>query len=269
MAAEDRVKDADNLFGKFLRSRRERTTPAQVALADGRRRRTPGLRREEVAQLAGISTEWYIKLEQGRAAMPSPATVEALSRALLLDGAERAHLRALAGETAPKSDAAVEVPATLRRLVESLPEPAYVLGARWDMLAWNRAAAALFDELVRPEGERNVLRFTLTTTAGRRLFGSGWAAEARRMTAMFRATYDLHATDPVFMRLREELQTGCPEFGTWWRSHAIATPESSSKLLYFPYGGAVRYDYTTLQSNDDPRLKLVSYATSISTDPTD
>lgn len=246
-------------FGDFLRSRRERTQPAQVGLSDTRRRRTPGLRREEVASLAGIRAEWYIKLEQGRAVAPSPGTVEALARALRLDDGERAHLRALAGGTASPALSEERVPEPLRCLVESLPHPAYVTGLRWDMLAWNVAAAEFFNELRRPEGERNILRYVLTTQGGRRLFGPEWAEEARRMTALFRATHDLHADDPAFKALVERLRAGCGEFEAWWTSHRIATPDSGVKVLWHPSRGGVRYGYTTLQANDDRRLKLVSY----------
>lgn len=253
------MSDIPRQFGSFLRARRERTGPEMVGLSDSRRRRTPGLRREEVALLAGISTEWYIKLEQGRAAAPSFGTIEALARALRFDRAEQAHLHALASRAIASASRTEQVPTALRRLVESLPHPAYVLGQRWDMLAYNAAAAGLFDELTRPQGERNVLRFTLTTPAGRRLFGAGWSAEARRMVALFRSTFDLHADDPGFLTLLDHLRSGCPEFSEWWTSHMIGSPESGSKLLHPRTGGAVRYDYTTLQSNDDPQLKLVSY----------
>ena len=128
-------------FGDFLRSRRTRLNPDKVCDATRRRRRTPGLKREEVAQRAGISAEWYVKLEQGRAVSPSTGTVEALGRALRLDRIELAHLRSLAAAGGRQPFRRETTPDVLRRIVASLPEPAYLTGQRFDVLAWNDAAA--------------------------------------------------------------------------------------------------------------------------------
>ncbi|MDP1752246.1 MAG: helix-turn-helix domain-containing protein, partial [Reyranella sp.] len=128
-------------LGDFLRSRRERLGPKAVGLASGRRRRTPGLRREEVAELAGIGVDWYIRLEQGRSVNPSVTTVDALARALRLSKVEHAHLRALTRSGDRRAFARETVPEAIRRLVESLKQPAYVTGRRWDILVWNKAAA--------------------------------------------------------------------------------------------------------------------------------
>ena len=136
-------------FGDFLRSRRVRLSPEVAGEPMMRRRRTPGLKREEVAQRAGISAEWYVKLEQGRTVSPSPETVEALGRALLLDPVEFAHLRSLAAAGGRKPFQREAVPDALRRLVASLPEPAYITGQRWDILAWNDATTALFGDFGR------------------------------------------------------------------------------------------------------------------------
>lgn len=247
-------------LGDFLRSRRERLTPEQVGLASLRRRRTPGLRREEVASLAGISVEWYVKLEQGRAVTPSSDTVDALAGALMLSEAERTHLRLLArGE--PRGTFVIEqVPATLKRLVDSLPHPAYVTGLRWDLLAWNEAAATLFGDLEHlADADRNILHFVLTNPKGRALFGEHWTEEAQRMVALFRATHDVRAADPAFIELVARIRPNCLEFETWWNAHDVAEPISGTKDLQHPTLGRLRYDYATLQANDDPRLKLVVY----------
>src|SRR6267154_2713531 len=119
-------------FGDFLRSRRERLTPKSVGLAGGRRRRTAGLRREEVAELAGIGVDWYIRLEQGRAVNPSVTTVDALARALRLSKAEQVHLRALARDADRRTFALENVPDSIRRLLDTIHQPAYVTGRRWD-----------------------------------------------------------------------------------------------------------------------------------------
>ncbi len=181
-------------FGDFLRSRRARLIPDGAGASTRQRRRTPGLKREEVAQRAGISAEWYVKLEQGRAVSPSMETVDALGYALQLDAVELAHLRALAAAGGRQPFRREAVPDTLRRLVGSLPEPAYITGRRWDVLAWNDAAAALLGDFGRLDPEcRNILHWMLTDPAARSLFGAGWADEARRMVALFRAAYDLLA----------------------------------------------------------------------------
>ncbi|KAB0676312.1 helix-turn-helix transcriptional regulator [Aureimonas leprariae] len=247
-------------LGAFLRSRRERLRPDDLDLPTLRRRRTTGLRREEVAQRAGISTEWYVKLEQGRSATPSDETVAALALALRLTAAEAAHLRRLTGGDRPSRFEREEVPAALRRLVESLPEPAYVTGQRWDLLAWNRAAADLFGDFGSvPAGDRNILLHVLTDPAGRRLFGNGWNGEARRMAALFRATFDLWPGDAAFADLVGRLRDDCPEFEPWWTAHDVGEPSAGTKLLHHPKQGPVRYGYATFQSNDDPRLKLAIY----------
>ena len=247
-------------LGAFLRSRRERLSPGEVGLPNGHRRRTPGLRREEVAQLAGISAEWLVKLEQGRATAPSAATLAALARALRLGEVETAHLQRLARGGGPAAFRREAVPEPLRRLVESLPHPAYVTGLRWDVLAWNGAAAELlaaFDQLAAED--RNILLLVLTDPRGRALFREAWAGEARRMVALFRMTHDLWAHDQAFADLLGRLSQGCPEFDAWWAAHDVGEPGSGTKLLHHPTRGPLHFAYTTLQANDDPRLRLTVY----------
>src|SRR5689334_16747134 len=164
-------------FGDFLRSRRERLTPKSVGLASGRRRRTAGLRREEVAELAGIGVDWYIRLEQGRTVNPSVTTVDALARALRLSKAEHAHLRALARDADRRAFAIETVPDQIRRMIDGLNQPAYLTGRRWDVLAWNAAAEEIFGFGRLAEGDRNVLLLMLTNPKTRAAFGDGWAEE--------------------------------------------------------------------------------------------
>ncbi len=246
-------------LGAFLRSRRERLTPLVAGLPDGRRRRTPGLRREEVAELAGIGVDWYIRLEQGRSVTPSATTVDALARALQLSGAEHAHLRALTGDAARAPFAPERVPATIVRLVDAMGVPAYVTGRRWDVLAWNEPADAIFAFGAAAPQERNILISMLTTARSRALFGRGWSAEAQRMVAQFRATHDLWAGDPAFIALLERLSAGCSEFAGWWDAHDIRVGTSGQKVLTHTGAGPVRYEYATFQANDDPALKLAVY----------
>ncbi len=247
-------------FGDFLRSRRQKLSPKAVGLSSLRRRRTPGLRREEVAELAGIGVDWYIRLEQGRAVSPSVTTIDALARALRLGKAEHAHLRALARDTSRRAFSRETVPATIRRLVESLDQPAYVTGRRWDVLAWNAAAADIFTDFGRlAEADRNILLYMLIDPGARRLFGAGWADEAKRVVAQFRATHDLWAGDPAFLDLLERLRHRSPEFATWWEAHDIRNGGAGQKLLNHPSKGLLRFEYATFQANDDPALKLVIY----------
>ena len=247
-------------LGDFLRSRRERLTPAELGLTGGRRRRTPGLRREEVAELAGIGVDWYVRLEQGRAVRPSVATVDALARALRLDPAERTHLRALARSPRHRAFTRETVPGAIQRLVEGLDQPAYVTGRRWDVLCWNAAAADVITDFSQvPAGDRNILIFMFTDPAARQRFGPGWADEARRMVAQFRATHDLWARDPAFEKLMNRLRRDGQEFVTWWEAHDVRRSMSGQKVLYHPDRGPLRYEYATFQANDDPALKLAIY----------
>jgi transcriptional regulator with XRE-family HTH domain len=252
--------EANRELADFLRSRRSRLRPNDIALAAHRRRRTPGLRREEIAQRAGISIEWYVKLEQGRAVSPSDQTLDALGRALELDSVELAHLHSLVGKAKSLPFAREVAPASIRRLVESLPQPAYVSGQRWDILAWNAAAAELFGDFARiPVKDRNILLYMLTDPKARRLFGTDWAKEAKRMVSLFRVAHDLWASDAAFAEMVERFRTGCPEFNSWWQSHDIGAPVSGIKLLHHPVRGKTYFEYATFQANDDPRLKLAIY----------
>ncbi|MGY3291420.1 transcriptional regulator with XRE-family HTH domain [Bradyrhizobium sp. LM3.6] len=172
-------------FGDFLRSRREKLSPKTVGLPAGRRRRTAGLRREEVAQLAGIGVDWYIRLEQGRTVSPSVTTVDALARALRLSKTEHAHLKALARDGDKRAFTREIVPAPVRRMIESLTQPAYVTGRRWDVLAWNEAAEEVFGFGQLPEQDRNTLLLVMTNKQTRKFYGAGWNDVAKSMVAMF------------------------------------------------------------------------------------
>ncbi|WP_428490252.1 helix-turn-helix transcriptional regulator [Rhodopila sp.] len=247
-------------FGDFLRSRRERLDPNSVGFSALRRRRTPGLRREEVAELAGIGVDWYIRLEQGRAISPSVTTVDALARALRLNTAEHAHLRALTRNADRSRFTREIVPDPLRRLVEGLNQPAYITGRRWDVLAWNAAAAEIFADFGNlAEADRNILLYMLTDPGARRLFAATWATEAKRMVAQFRTTHDLWADDPAFLDLLRRLRDGSTEFAIWWEAHDIRGSGAGQKLLDHPKRGLLRFAYATFQANDDPALKLAIY----------
>ncbi|MBW4330093.1 helix-turn-helix transcriptional regulator [Stakelama sp. CBK3Z-3] len=247
-------------FGNFLRSRRTRLCPENLSDEARKRRRTSGLKREEVAQRAGISVEWYVKLEQGRAVTPSRETVEALGDALRLDRIERAHLHSLAVAGGRQPFRREEAPDILRAIVSDMPGPAYITGQRFDILAWNDATTALFGDFGRiAHDDRNVMHWMLTDPAAKKVFGQSWPDEAHRIVSLFRASYDLWPGDPTFIALVDQVRERCPEFEGWWTEHGIGAPISGVKWLHHPTQGLVRYDYATFQANDDPALKLALY----------
>lgn len=247
-------------LGDFLRSRRNRLDPTALGVSSLRRRRTPGLRREEVAERAGISAEWYVKLEQGREVSASGETIAALAKALMLDDVEAAHLRRLAARDAAPRFVREVVPETIATVVRGLPDPAYVTGARWDVLCWNDAADRLFGFSAMREAERNILLYMLTSPAARDLFGDSWAQEAQRMIALFRTTYDQHSADPLFNDIVSALDAASAEFREWWSSYRVAIPSSGEKTLQSGDRKGTPFVYATFQANDDPALKLALYS---------
>lgn len=244
----------------FLKSRRARLDPHMLGLPSGRRRRTAGLRREEVAESAGIGTDWYTRLEQGRDVRPSVATIGAIARALRLDEAETAHLHRLARTDRRPAFAREAVPPMLARIVAAYPAPAYVIGQRWDLLAWNQAVVDLFGDFSRfPEAERNVLLYVLTDPDLRAMFGPSWEREARKMVGQFRADYGAWAGDPAFDGLVALMEARSPEFRLWWRAHDVHAQHAGVERLRHPVHGEITAAYATFRPIDDPRLKLVLY----------
>lgn len=213
-----------------------------------------------MAELAGISTDWYTRLEQGRTVQPSSSTLDALSRALRLSKTEQRHLRTLALGPRQRMFLRETVPDSLRRMVVSLNLPTYLTGPRWDVLAWNAAACDVFTDFgLLAESERNILLYMLIHPAARPLFGDGWTDEARRMVSQFRVPYDVWASDPAFIDLVQRLQAGSREFAEWWEAHEIKEVAAGQKVLHHPIRGAQRFNYASFQANDDPSLKLVIY----------
>jgi transcriptional regulator with XRE-family HTH domain len=262
---EDIDDQGQTLRREGARSRRRapqrwrRHASASPSLGPARRRRTPGLRREEVAALAGIGVDWYIRLEQGRCVSPSSTTVDALAMTLRLSDVEHAHLRALTRTTERRAFERERVPEALQLLIDELRQPAYVTGRRWDVLCWNRAAEELFAFGRLAEADRNILVHLLLTPSARTMFGAAWAEQASRVVAQFRATHDLWAADPAFIALLARLRAECPEFAGWWRSHEVRGSASGLKVFHRPRKGAQHFSHTSFQSNDDPSLRLIVY----------
>ena len=249
---------ANKPLGEFLRSHRLRLDPERFGIRLSRARRTPGLRREEVAELAGISTEWYVKLEQGRGTAPSAPTIAALGRALALDALETAHLRTLAcGDALPPFQTET-LPEALRSMLDRYPDPAYITGERWDIVAFNAAAEQLFSFGRLGPAERNILVYMLGDDA-RAVFGAGWRHEAQRIVALFRPAYDRRRGDPAFESLVERLQAASAEFGDWWHGHRIDIPAVRAKTLYSG-GGSACYDVASFRWVDHPALRLALYS---------
>ncbi|HTH76557.1 MAG TPA: helix-turn-helix transcriptional regulator [Trinickia sp.] len=248
-----------NELGNLLRSRRRALSPVEHGITDTSRRKTPGLRREEVAELAGISVDWYTRLEQGRDVTPSPGTLAALARALRLNDAETEHMKSLSLRAQPARFERESVPETVRALLAQLNVPAYVTGRRWDVLAWNAHAAELITDFSRfEEEERNILFYMLTDMEVRATF-VGWENEARRMVSQFRPMYDAFCDDPAFIRLVAALTDRSPEFRAWWKTHEVRGPRAGEKHLQHPRLGNIAVEYVTFQASQDPALKLVLY----------
>jgi transcriptional regulator with XRE-family HTH domain len=246
----------------FLRARRASLLPQDVGLPGGGRRRTPGLRREEVAQLAGVGTTWYTWLEQGREVRASFDVLEALARALRLDPAERGHLILLGrGEQGPACRPPAEkATATLRRVVENLgPSPAFVMGRRWDYLAWNVAwcAVSCWEPGSDPASRNHIWQMFMDPA--RRTLMPDWERTARRMVAKFRADSARHIGDPAFELLIDSLRAASPEFRRWWERHEVATGGEGRKELLHPTAGRLVFEHAIFRhESSDQRLILYS-----------
>ncbi|MGD3110504.1 helix-turn-helix transcriptional regulator [Streptomyces sp. YGL11-2] len=250
-------------LGDFLRSRRERITPADVGLPAGARRRTPGLRREEVAQLAFISTEYYTRLEQARALHPSREVLAQLARALRLSDAERDHLHLLAGvPPCPPPGPSREVRQSIIDLLQRLPEAAaIVMSATYEVIAWNDLAAALLEDFsALSRRDRNLIRraFLGPHRHGRRLYGVSDADEFAWTSAQhLRAVAARYPNDPEVTRLVEELLAGSEEFARLWAAHDVTTRPTLCKTFEHPLVGPVAVSCDVLDIADrDQRVVI-------------
>ena len=229
-------------LAEFLRIRRERLRPSDVGLPAGLRRRTPGLRREEVATLATMSTDYYTRLEQGRGPRPSRPVLTGLARALRLSDDERDHLFRLAGEQpSPPPGPPAEVRTGVLRMLARLDVPGLVLDAKYDVLAWNPLAAALIGDFSAvPPRDRNLLRLRfLAGSAQRERFGNATDDFARETTADLRAATGRYPDDPSIAALVEDLLAGSEEFTRLWARHEVATQQSLCQTIFHPTVGRI------------------------------
>jgi transcriptional regulator with XRE-family HTH domain len=246
----------------FLRNRRGRIAPTDVGLPATIRRRTPGLRREEVAQLAGVSATWYTWLEQKRPIGVSSGVLDNLARVLRLDPAERMQLFQLALRQ-PVLDSVRRretVSPLIRRLLDRTDFiPAFVLGCRWDVLAWNRAALAFFFDFERvPADERNLL-WLLFTDPTRPSLVVDWQSRAQDTLARFRADYGRHAGDADFVQLVERLKSVSPEFAQWWPRHDILPMTEGRNEYDHPLAGRMIVEHTMFSVSDNPEVRLLVF----------
>lgn len=243
---------------EFLRTRRARLTPEEAGLPGKPGvRRVPGLRREEVAQLAGVSVDYYVRLERGRGHNVSGSVLDAVARALRLDAVERDHLFAVAK---PARRVALEPqqlrPATLRVLDSFADTPALILGRRLDVLATNRLARALWTDFdARPPAERNMARYVFLDEAVRELYAD-WSIAARDTVAALHLYAGRHPHDPGLTELVGELSARDRDFRRWWADHDVVRCGDGTKRFHHPLVGDLTLAYEAFTPTADPDLTL-------------
>jgi len=254
-------------LGEFLRSRRALVTPEQVGISSFGARRVPGLRREELAQLAGVSLTYYTRLEQGQAEHASASVIDALARALELDEDERTHLHALAVSRPrrPRPARALHADPRTCRLLDAMADvPALVMGPRTEVLAWNALGHALlaghvaFDAPRRPASRPNLTRMLFLDPHTRELHRD-WAVEARRSVASLRFIATGFQDDRELAELIGELTLKSPEFASLWGKHPVQRCTSGVKHLHHPLVGDLELDFAVLHLPDTSGQRLLTH----------
>ena len=250
------TEQATTELGRFLRARREGVRPEDAGLPAGTgARRTPGLRREEIATLAGVSIDYYTRLERGRETRPSPSVVDALARALRLDGDEHEYLRSLAAQAARRAPVPPKPPSravrpTTRLLLETLrPNPAYVISRTYDILAANPGGARLHPGLLDwPGKQRNTIRYTFLHPEARDLWPD-WEQKARGCVAQLRAVAGSDPDAPDLAVLVGELLVKSPDFGRLWNRYEVRRAGAGDRIIRHPLVGTLRLAHETLGLN--------------------
>lgn len=251
-------------LAEFLRVRRARVTPPEVGLPSGDRRRTPGLRRQEVAQLAGMSIDYYIRLEQGRGPHPSRQVLNALARALILNQDERTHLFHLGGQPLDPPRIRDDVPGSLLHLISFLEEvPAYVLDARYDIRAWNPLASAIMGDLsAQPPDALNVIRWVfMSPDIAEHLGDEEKGRFARASVADLRAAAGRYPEDRALQELVAEMIALSPEFAELWARHEVQIRREQRKRIIHPVVGVIDTICQVMPVPDRDDLRLVLYTT--------
>ncbi|WP_372631567.1 helix-turn-helix transcriptional regulator [Cohnella sp.] len=249
-------------LGNFLRDLRSSVSPLDVGLLPGNRRRTRGLRREEVAGIANIGLSWYTRLEQGRDIRPSVGVLESLASALKLSPNERRHLFLLAGESLPPQSTIIEekISPSIQDMLDELnPNPAYVIGKKWDFLAWNKAADAVFMiNRVSPPHDYNLMWRQFTDPMWKE--GSeDWESISRRMIAEFRTSRARYLNDDSFDKLIEDLKRTSADFTRMWQYHEVPGSLDGYKKLLHPTFGVIEFEHVTLQFPNEPDQRIMIY----------
>lgn len=247
-------------LGEFLQVLRQRCAPEAFGFPGGSRRRTQGLRREEVAQLADISPTWYTWIEQGRDINVSAEVLARLAQTLQLTRTERAYLFEMADRRDPQATESEDdtAPDSLTSLLEDIHIPAYIMGRYWDLLAWNVPAATLFTGwLDQPHDTApNLLRFVFQDPLARTLL-LDWETRARRITAEFRADCRSRLEEPTLQKLVDELTQSSLEFSRFWKQHDVLERQGGQRDFKHPLRGLISYQQTTLHPVEQEQLKLV------------
>jgi len=249
------MNDQRRLLGDFVRAHRERLPPEGPSV----RRRTPGLRREELAALAGISLTWCTWIEQGRNVKPSPQALSRLARALKLARAERGYLFELSGIRDPDDPAisdATDAPSSLTAAVKAIAHPAYGLDPLWNACCWNDAAARLFRGWLDENHQRNLLAFVFLDPAAQ-AFIPDWKERAARLLAEFRSDYGHSFADPRARDLVDRLRAQSALFRRTWDEQAVLEREGGLRRFNHPIDGLLRFAQYTFTPSDRPGYKLV------------
>lgn len=255
----------------FLKTRRAKVSPLQVGLTTTTRRRTPGLRREEVAQLAGVSITWYTWLEQGRSIHVSAQVIESLSRVLLLDKQERIHLYMLANQPLPSDIPSYQetVSPILQNVLDSLLfSPSLIIDQRWNVIAWNKAACCIFGDFQKMNNrERNIVWSMFLNPKNRNMFVD-WDERAKDLIGKFRSTCAQYIEDSWFIQFIEELKQESVEFSQWWLLHDIQSNSEVNKQLIHPTAGILDFEVSKFEVADNSGLILTIHTPLSGTDTT-
>lgn len=244
-------------LGEFLKIRRSKVSPEQAGLQPTKRRRTPGLRREEVAELAGISPDWYTRLEQGRNIQVSSAVLYQLAEAFQLDSNEQKHLFSLAQLQVPLENATDKnfISPMLQNFLDTQGcSPAYITNVKWDIVAWNKAACAVFgDYEVMSARDRNVLWRAFTSSEMKNLL-EDWDGHAKKRIAQFRASYAQLYNDPWWNKIVNELMEISDVFKIWWKQYDVLNVPEGTKIVHHPVVGDLQLGHLSFRLCDSPDM---------------
>lgn len=249
-------------LGQFLQAMRQRSTPEAFGFPSGTRRRTQGLRREEVAQLAGLSATWYTWMEQGREINVSAEALHRLASALKLTRTERAYLFDISDRHDPHSHATEQdgTPEALMSMLPHIQIPAYILGRTWNVLAWNPHAKNLFagwlDQNIGNDNLPNLIQFVFLNPLAQH-FVVDWEMRARRLVAEFRADCRSRLEEPALKSLVTEIAQRSPAFAQFWKQHDVLERQGGLREFNHPTRGVIAYEQVTLRLDDQDPLKLV------------